>query len=37
MKLKALLLSIVFLMSGYIFAQQVNRDKVIVESATQTQ
>jgi hypothetical protein len=36
MKLKALLLSIVFLMSGYIFAQQVDRENVLLEIVTGT-
>ena len=36
MKLKALFLSIVFLMSGYMFAQQVDRDKVLLEIITGT-
>ncbi len=36
MKLKALFLSVVFLMSGYIFAQQVDRENVLLEIVTGT-
>jgi hypothetical protein len=36
MKLKALLLSIVFLTSGYMFAQQVDRENVLLEIVTGT-
>ena len=36
MKLKALLLSTILLMSGYTFSQQVDRDKVLLEIITGT-